>query len=241
MSFRAISCFVLFFAIGGCVEDCELEDDRSCWADGVYYDAGTSNIPSPYHECGTCTCQPSGLSCIPLPCEEECEVGATCGSECAPEDDSCAACGTMRYNEQCVCVANEGLCPPAQSECEQPGAAQLGEACGSYWWCNRPCAEGLECMTNDPCSGDFRSHCVPKDTAEPACDGHAACTVGELTYASGSIGIADPIRCNRCGCTDGALLCTEIACPIDCPEEPSPGSACTECPDGGACASPGRR
>lgn len=49
--------------------------------------------------------------------------------------------------------------------------------------------------------------------------GPGACTVGEETYKSGTMGIPAADGCNTCSCDDGQLSCTERACGNPCAEE----------------------
>lgn len=91
-----------------------------------------------------------------------CTVGATCGNDCLPSDAPCWACGTLRYNADCQCVASDNLCAPATG-CDNPNPAGAGEFCGSYSWCNRPCAAGLECtgqLAGNDAGRDYRRVCV---------------------------------------------------------------------------------
>ena len=80
----------------------------------------------------------------PMMPEPMCEVGANCGLfDCSENDCHTWACGGLTYDENCVCR------PPSWcqlAECAAPGLAGEGELCGTHDWCDRDCAEGLQCL-----------------------------------------------------------------------------------------------
>ena len=152
-----------------------------------------------------------------------CTPGALCGHDCLPSDAPCWQCGELTFDSQCRCVAPQGMCAPA-SGCDNPAPARAGEFCGTYRWCNRPCATGLTCTGIPPGStnpGDYRRVCVqagdagaqdaatPSDAGGPtfqlrAPDGGAfAC--GTRTCAPGQVCVRDcsgidagPVDLHRC-------------------------------------------
>jgi hypothetical protein len=63
----------------------------------------------------------------------------------------------------------------------------------------------------------------------------ASCKVGGTVYASGTGNIKDPYSCNTCQCTNGALGCTKMMCPEDCPPNSAPGESCASCGPTDAC------
>ncbi|MFW6067051.1 MAG: hypothetical protein ACOC97_01845 [Myxococcota bacterium] len=63
----------------------------------------------------------------------------------------------------------------------------------------------------------------------------AACEVDGVVYEHGSTEIDDPFSCNTCSCEDGALVCTEIACPEPCPDGTAPATSCSQCGPADGC------
>jgi hypothetical protein len=66
-------------------------------------------------------------------------------------------------------------------------------------------------------------------------NGGKSCKVGGKLYADGEGNIPDPTSCNTCSCVDGDLACTEIGCPVPCPDGQSYGKQCAECGPTDAC------
>lgn len=100
-----------------------------------------------------------------------CTPGAQCGSDCLPQDAPCWACGGLSYDSQCRCRSGGGACAPATG-CDNPSPAGEGEFCGTYFWCNRPCAAGLTCTgaasadSGLPPGLDYRRRCErPRDAS----------------------------------------------------------------------------
>ena len=145
-----------------------------------------------------------------------CVVGMACGNECYPSDAPCSACGTLRYDADCRCRASAGACAPATG-CDNPAPAGVGEFCGTYAWCNRPCAAGLTCTGMVARDGgatsslDYRRLCeVPADasvapsfpvpaplTPSRAC-GTLTCAAGQVCVLGCSGGDAGAIDLHRC-------------------------------------------
>ena len=73
-----------------------------------------------------------------------CEIGAWCGNDCDPGSDACWACGELRYDAACDCRPVASTCVRPDCSAPTPGAA--GDYCGNYWWCDRACGEGLQCL-----------------------------------------------------------------------------------------------
>ena len=90
-----------------------------------------------------------GVGCAAPGATPGCTPGAVCGNDCTPRDAPCWTCGALRYNGACQCVADPSNCAPATG-CDRPGPASEGEFCGSFAWCNRPCAAGLTCTGLPP-------------------------------------------------------------------------------------------
>jgi hypothetical protein len=75
--------------------------------------------------------------------DTDCKVGDWCGNDCLDQSDACWACGELRYDADCECRPYASTC--FRPDCSDPTPAAEGEYCGTYWWCERPCAEGLVC------------------------------------------------------------------------------------------------
>ena len=102
-----------------------------------------------------------------------CTPGQTCGFECVHESEAwCHLCGSLEADENCVCRPT--ACG-AIEECDAPGPAAEGEYCGEQWWCDRPCADGLECVRLYPCDvpPDWRRACRKLGAEPTSCEGDA--------------------------------------------------------------------
>ncbi len=91
----------------------------------------------------------------------DCTIGEECAEDCMPPDGPCMACGTRYNDSECRCrpIPDHGFC--YWPDCTAAGPAEEGEYCGSWWWCDRDCAAGLECRAippaEDPTPGDGAS------------------------------------------------------------------------------------
>ncbi len=57
----------------------------------------------------------------------------------------------------------------------------------------------------------------------------ASCEVDGVLHPHGEDGIGDPVSCNTCSCSDGQLVCTDIACDEPCPSGQAFGMDCAQC------------
>lgn len=58
----------------------------------------------------------------------------------------------------------------------------------------------------------------------------------ETTFTEAAINVPDPASCNTCSCNAGEVNgCTEIACPVDCPDDMQNGTDCALCGPTDAC------
>jgi hypothetical protein len=57
----------------------------------------------------------------------------------------------------------------------------------------------------------------------------AACEVDGVLHLHGEDGFGDPVSCNTCSCSDGALVCTDIACDEPCPSGQTYAIDCAQC------------
>lgn len=117
--------------------------------------AGCSNGPTGFADSGPADVRTDVHMCMyngmPI------AVGASCGGDfCLPENASCQNCGALSIDTQCRCVTH-GLCG-AIPECGAPTLAQEGEYCGSNWWCDRDCDNGLTCVAESADAGPMISY-----------------------------------------------------------------------------------
>jgi hypothetical protein len=94
------------------------------------------------------------VGCVSIACDRDpevpavpdaaCAVGAWCGNDCDASSDACWACGELRYDANCNCRPIASTCD--RPDCTEAGPAASGEHCGTYWWCERACADGLQCL-----------------------------------------------------------------------------------------------
>jgi len=169
-----------------------------------------------------------------------CMVGAECGNDCYPSDAPCWACGTLHYDADCNCRANASACAPATG-CDNPAPAGVGEFCGTYAWCNRPCAAGLTCSgLVNPDAGpggqlDYRRLCempvdagvvpsfpVPSPLAPARACGSLTCAAGQVCVLgcsgvdAGSVDLHRcvdvPDACRSTGTCPCASICGQPSC-----------------------------
>lgn len=148
-----------------------------------------------------------------------------------------ADCGGCMCDEggsgQLQCLAIACIDPPAY--CQQPFDG--GNCDGSFPVFAFNADSGLcEAQVYGGCGGNsnrFESQAA----CEAAClfPAGAACEVGGVVYPSGTGDVPDPTSCNSCSCEDGALICTEINCPMPCPEGQVAGQECAACGPTDAC------
>jgi hypothetical protein len=93
------------------------------------------------------------------PPDAACDVGMRCGNDCLASDDACWACGELVYDSACNCRPAASTC--VRPDCSNPAPAAEGEHCGTYWWCDRPCAAGLTCRDADDRADLYLMTCQP--------------------------------------------------------------------------------
>lgn len=108
-----------------------------------------------------------------------CNVGQNCGVDCSgPEQAPCWACGSLYYTSNCECRAMAGAGACIWPDCRTPAVGQEGDYCGTYWWCDRPCAAGLACepFNTDARWADWMRTCqrIDAGAADVAPDGDAS-------------------------------------------------------------------
>jgi hypothetical protein len=146
------------------------------------------------------------------------------------------------------CLCDVGCCPPTSAVTQ---TLQTGTFEGVIVWPGRawngpsdtaqplgpPFAPGdyNVSVTFDIPSGGALTARLPIEVFGEPPDSDASCEVGGRVYASGDEGIDDPQSCNTCACADGALVCTEIACPEPCPDGTAFGTSCSRCGPADSC------
>jgi Kunitz/Bovine pancreatic trypsin inhibitor domain/von Willebrand factor type C domain len=121
--------------------------------------------------------------------------------------------------------------------CELPPETGRCRATVERWYYD-PTSGRCETFTYGGCEGNannFEMQMACEEACGPLAGGATACEVGGKVYPSGTGGIADPFSCNECTCNDGALGCTKIACPKDCPAGTTPGKSCSQCGPADGC------
>jgi hypothetical protein len=180
---------------------------------------------------------PAGDGCNTCTCGEDGAVGCT-EADCLMCSDLSAA-----YSEA-IDEARE--CDPAAPDsCSE--LVFVGLQCGCDSFVNPEHADALaraaaaqQSYSEQQCGGIVLcGQCLPPTAAYCSAEGKCvdtydmpsgvACMVGGVVYESGATGIPDPFSCNTCDCFDGQLACTEIGCPVECPEGSAPGSRCAQC------------
>jgi hypothetical protein len=122
--------------------------------------------------------------------------------------------------------------------CELPPESGMCRAAIPRW--HHDAASGTcKQFTYGGCGGNANNFETQAE-CEQACGvspggGGTACEVDGKIHPSGTGGIADPFSCNECTCNDGALGCTKIACPKDCPAGTVPGKSCSRCGPADGC------
>jgi hypothetical protein len=192
---------------------CEWNGDR--YAVGASFPAGDG--------CNSCTCSASGVSCTEADCVQCDDLAVTYGEaidearSCDPNDPS-ACSETIVAGLQCPC---DSFVNPEHAD----AIALAGQIAGEYK--AHGCAEPVLC---EPCLPPISAYCSEEGRcANFYMYGGTACRVGDTVYPNGTGGIPDPFSCNTCSCEEGALLCTEIACPVECPPDTAPSSQCAAC------------
>ncbi|HEY5924459.1 MAG TPA: hypothetical protein VIV11_22430 [Kofleriaceae bacterium] len=101
---------------------------------------GQDGPATPDAPCGAGT----DAACTSVGIDAACSVGEWCGNDCDPASDACWACGELRYDAACNCRPVTSMC--FRPDCSAPGLGAIGDYCGTYWWCDRACGEGLQCL-----------------------------------------------------------------------------------------------
>lgn len=136
-------------------------------------------------------------------------------------------------------TADAGPAPDAGGlDCSLPPEVGPCDALIMRWYWDLD-QQGCRYFNYGGCMGNANNFATQAD-CEDACGGKGqgtvSCEVNGVVYPSGSSDIDDPGSCNTCGCEDGQLLCTEIACPEPCPEGTVYGMACAQCGLAGGCS-----
>jgi hypothetical protein len=180
-------------------------------------------------DCNTCTClSDRTISCTEIACENQC---AALQGEYAAVLKRAKACDPKRPDQCTLTTSGTVSCG-----CSTPVNASNTKALSELAELTKQSPP--ECITPcPPCLPPGPATCTAEGSCEsaPFRQGEAACQVGGVVYPSGATGIPDPTSCNKCGCKDGQLSCTEIGCPIACPTGTRYGTQCAQCGPTDAC------
>jgi hypothetical protein len=196
-------------------------EDTACSYDGKTYDDGDS-FPST-DGCNTCSCEAGSVLCTEKGCPSCEDISTLYGAlmdqakTCDPEQPSSC---NQRVVEGLACSCGTFVNP---ENWDETAAQSLQDA-----YAAGDCGQGIVC---GPCQLPVTATCSAEgrcvDVSEPT-EG-TACKVGGVVYPNGATEIPDPTSCNTCTCEDGGLVCTEIHCPVDCPEATQLGTSCAQC------------
>ncbi len=187
-------------------------------------------------ECNVC--DPADSDCVETAVLKQCSSAGLCLAEVA----SCGGgggggSGDCEYNGV---QYNEGDSFPSTDRCNTCSCSEGGVACTEMW-----CEDGYIPCEGKVC-GDACTVCHPDDDAcaETAvlkqCDASGACMAGEWACEPGGCdyggqhyneGDSFPSTdgCNQCGCSNGDVICTAMACAYDSCGGKSCGDECTIC------------
>lgn len=230
--------------MAACADTCSLQFDAGpCEASMPVYwhnpDTGVCELRS-YGGCdGNANRYATAEECVnacngtpPLNCESN---GVTYApGEPLPNDGDCGGCWCDEAGSggiRCLTIQ----CFETPSFCSQPFDAGVCNAAFPVFSFN-PATGQCDSQVYGGCGGNTNRF----ETME-ACQGAclaplgAACQVGGVVYPSGAEGIQEPTSCNTCSCQDGALICTEINCPVPCPDGQVSTSDCAFCGPTDAC------
>eukprot|EP00754_Rhynchopus_humris_P027612 Rhum_TRINITY_DN15098_c2_g1::Rhum_TRINITY_DN15098_c2_g1_i4::g.132905::m.132905 len=162
-------------------------------------------------DCNTCSCRNGMAACTKMACPPKCKEGSTwkqgcntcscsngrelctmmaCAPKCKSDDD----CGKEEFCRQDM--GGKGVSPCLETKtCVKKSS--VGEKCsGKVLPCYRAmCRSDLECRNDDPKLMDAGGKCQEKKT-------DAQCKEGSTWKKD----------CNTCSCSNGRVLCTEMAC-----------------------------
>lgn len=183
------------------------------------------NLPGSYHcDCRTGfhddgTYQPDGSSCVDV-------------DECSLQTHSCwndSVCVNLPGGFDCVCTIGPGC----SGDCPQPGNVRLN---GEEWTPSHDhcsicsCKDGRTFCRRRPCDcadpSSLLLHCCPGCGARPS--GQCLDQNGRTLYPSGATWL---YGCQQCRCTDGAVDCWPLLCPVlSCSYTALPqGECCPRC------------
>ncbi len=200
-----------------------------CFYEGTLYQRGQSFPAS--DGCNTCSCLADGVfACTEIGCNG-CQNAASAYAAAIQEAKVC----DPQQPNQCSKLVTEGLaCGCGTMVNPANGKAIEVAQAAQEQYSVLACGEDVLCGACPPPSS---SYCSPEgrcETIQHNGNG-AACKVNGVVYESGTSGIPDPASCNKCQCSDGELICTEIGCPAECPPNRVFSTQCAQCGPTDAC------
>jgi len=182
----------------------------------------------------------------PTDVEAFCDADGHCATRPLAEDcDTLVAQYSAALDESLRCDPNADI-----EQCTEPISSGLACACGAFAnpehqealdraasasasYHAAHCGDGIVC---GPCNEPIFGRCSRDGACEGVySSGARGCKVNGVLYADGEGGIPDPVSCNTCSCYDGELACTEIGCPMPCPDGTALGKQCAACGPTDAC------
>lgn len=179
---------------------------KSCTYEGKTYAHGGSFASK--DGCNTCTCDKGQVQCTEKACPPE-YCGGSTGLSCREQGQYCAYPGGT-----CHVAGRVGICASKPKDC---GGQDPHCGCDGKTYAN------LCTLANAGSSVAYKGECKSA----------SRCKVNNQSYKHGARFPASD-GCNVCTCSDGKVLCTEKACPLD----KCGGASKKACPASRYCAYP---
>jgi hypothetical protein len=213
------------FPLDPCISqdpDCGSSSGGACEAAGQSFPDG-SDVPSG-DACNRCSCNDGTVSCSEVACEP-----VVCTQMVEASDGVCSRfpLDPCIFQDPDCGSSSEGSCEAAGQSFPDGSEVPSGDSCngcGCYDGtviCTELACEPVFCAefveeSDGLCSRFLLDPCISQD---PDCGtGAGACEVAGQRFPNGS-DIPAGDTCNRCSCSEGAVICTDAACePVVCAE-----------------------